>query len=31
MDDRVVVLNACYTAPIAEALRTHVDCVVGVT
>src|ERR1043165_31132 len=26
---RLVVLNACYTAPIAEALLAHVDCVVG--
>jgi hypothetical protein len=28
---RVVLLNACYSAPIAEALLTHVDCVVGMT
>ena len=28
---RLVVLNACYTAPIAEALRGHVDCVVGMS
>jgi hypothetical protein len=28
---RMVVLNACYTAPIAEALLAHVDCVVGVS
>lgn len=28
---RLVVLNACYTAPIAEALRAHVDCVVGMS
>jgi len=28
---RLVVLNACYTAPIAEALRVHVDCVVGMS
>jgi hypothetical protein len=26
---RLVVLNACYTAPIAEVLLAHVDCVVG--
>jgi len=26
---RLVVLNACYSAPLAEALREHVDCVVG--
>jgi hypothetical protein len=28
---RLVVLNACYSAPIAEALRGHVDCVVGMS
>ncbi|HET7499920.1 MAG TPA: CHAT domain-containing protein [Kofleriaceae bacterium] len=28
---RLVVLNACDTAPIAEALRAHVDCVVGIS
>jgi hypothetical protein len=28
---KLVILNACYTAPIAEALRAHVDCVVGMT
>jgi hypothetical protein len=28
---RLVLLNACYTAPIAEALLSHVDCVVGMT
>jgi hypothetical protein len=28
---RLVVLNACYTAPIAEALIAHVDCVVGMS
>ncbi|HEX3477143.1 MAG TPA: CHAT domain-containing protein, partial [Kofleriaceae bacterium] len=28
---RLVVLNACYTAPLAEALLAHVDCVVGMT
>jgi hypothetical protein len=28
---RLVVLNACYTASIAEALLTHVDCVVGMS
>lgn len=28
---RLVVLNACYTAAVAEALRAHVDCVVGMT
>jgi hypothetical protein len=26
---RLVLLNACYTAPVAEALLAHVDCVVG--
>jgi hypothetical protein len=26
---RLVVLNACFTEPIAEALLAHVDCVVG--
>jgi len=26
---KVVVLNACFTAPIADALLAHVDCVVG--
>jgi hypothetical protein len=26
---KLVVLNACFTAPIAEALLAHVDCVVG--
>jgi len=26
---KVVVLNACFTAPIAEALLVHVDCVFG--
>jgi len=26
---KLVVLNACYSAPIAEALVVHVDCVVG--
>jgi hypothetical protein len=26
---RLVVLNACYTSSVAEALRRHVDCVVG--
>jgi len=28
---QLVVLNACYTAPIADALRAHVDCVVGMS
>jgi hypothetical protein len=28
---RLVVLDACYTAPIAEALHAHVDCVVGLS
>lgn len=28
---RLMVLNACYTAPLAEALLAHVDCVVGMT
>jgi hypothetical protein len=28
---RLVVLNACYSASIVEALRAHVDCVVGMT
>ncbi|TMQ09207.1 MAG: CHAT domain-containing protein [Deltaproteobacteria bacterium] len=28
---RLVVLNACYSAPIAKALRGHVDCVVGMS
>jgi hypothetical protein len=28
---KLVVLNACYTAPIAEALLAHVDCVVGMS
>jgi WD40 repeat protein len=28
---KVVVLNACFTAPIAEALLAHVDCVVGMS
>jgi hypothetical protein len=28
---RLVVLSACYTAPVAEALLAHVDCVVGMT
>ncbi|HEX3758766.1 MAG TPA: CHAT domain-containing protein, partial [Kofleriaceae bacterium] len=28
---RLVVLNACYTAPIAEALLAQVDCVVGMS
>ena len=28
---KLVVLNACYTAPIADALLAHVDCVVGMT
>lgn len=28
---RLLVLNACYTAPIAEALLAHVDCVVGMS
>jgi hypothetical protein len=26
---RLVVLNACFTEPVAEALLAHVDCVVG--
>src|SRR5262249_36151116 len=26
---RLVVMNACYTAPTAEGLLAHVDCVVG--
>jgi WD40 repeat protein len=28
---KLVVLNACYTASIAEVLLAHVDCVVGMT
>src|SRR6185436_5696020 len=28
---RLVVLSACYTEPIAEALVAHVDCVVGMS
>ena len=28
---QLVVLNACYSAPIATALLAHVDCVVGMT
>jgi hypothetical protein len=28
---RLVVLNACFTAPMAEALLAHVDCVVGMS
>ena len=28
---KLVVLNACYTAPIATALLAHVDCVVGMS
>ncbi|HEX7837192.1 MAG TPA: CHAT domain-containing protein, partial [Kofleriaceae bacterium] len=28
---KLVVLNACFTAPIAEALLAHVDCVVGMS
>jgi hypothetical protein len=28
---KLVVLNACYTAPMAEALLEYVDCVVGMT
>jgi len=28
---RLVVLNACFTEPIAKALLAHVDCVVGMT
>src|SRR5262249_47421950 len=28
---RLVVLNACYTVPTADALLAHVDCVVGMT
>jgi hypothetical protein len=28
---KLVVLNACYTAPIADVLLAHVDCVVGMT
>jgi WD40 repeat protein len=28
---RVIVLNACFTVPMAEALLTHVDCVVGMS
>ncbi|HEX4418322.1 MAG TPA: CHAT domain-containing protein [Kofleriaceae bacterium] len=28
---RLVVLNACFTAPMAQALAAHVDCVVGMT
>ncbi|HEX7941821.1 MAG TPA: CHAT domain-containing protein, partial [Gemmatimonadaceae bacterium] len=28
---KLVVLNACYTASIAEALLAHVDCVVGMS
>ncbi|MBC8070943.1 MAG: hypothetical protein IAG13_21625 [Deltaproteobacteria bacterium] len=28
---RLVVLNACYTASIAEALLAHIDCVVGMS
>src|SRR5262245_36284617 len=28
---RLVVLNACYTVAVAEALRGYVDCVVGMT
>jgi len=26
---RVAVLNACYTEPLAHALRQHIDCVIG--
>jgi hypothetical protein len=28
---KVVVLNACFTEPLAEALLAHVDCVVGIS
>lgn len=28
---KLVVLNACFTAPIAEALLAHIDCVVGMS
>jgi len=28
---KVVVLNACFTAPVADALLAHVDCVVGMS
>ena len=28
---RLVVLNACFTAPMAQALAAHVDCVVGMS
>src|SRR5262249_23917620 len=28
---RLVVLNACYTASLADALLAHVDCVVGMS
>jgi hypothetical protein len=28
---KLVVLNACYTAPLAEALLSHVDCVIGMS
>jgi hypothetical protein len=28
---RLVVLHVCYTVPIAEVLRAHVDCVVGMS
>ncbi|HEX4451316.1 MAG TPA: CHAT domain-containing protein, partial [Kofleriaceae bacterium] len=28
---RLVVLNACFTAPMAQALAAHIDCVVGMT
>jgi hypothetical protein len=28
---KLVVLNACYTTPLAEALLSHIDCVVGMS
>jgi hypothetical protein len=28
---RLVVLNACFTEPMAQALLAHVDCVVGMS
>jgi hypothetical protein len=28
---RLVLLNACYTGPLAEALLAHIDCVVGMS
>jgi hypothetical protein len=28
---RCVVLNACYTLPLAEAITSHIDCVVGMS